>query len=356
MPAPYEAHRRQIELLLAAWGMPPANAARTAEVMAWADLHGIDSHGISMIPPYRDAHRAGRVRMDAAPRIERETPVSALIDGDGGLGYVPSRMAMEAAIERARGIGIGAVGVRNSGHVGACGFYAKMASDAGMIGFVTTATSTVQAAPTGSTQPILGTDPIAFAAPTGDDEPFLLDMATTTVAYGRVRNKANEGLLIPLGWVLTRDGVPSTDPHEIFGKGGTMTLLGGSPEGGSHKGYGLAVMVNILSSCLTGAALITDPGSAERQGGRDIGHFFLALRPTLFREEGAFEADVRRFRDTLRGATPMDAARPVQVAGDPERVKAAARQAGGIPVATNLLATVRAIAAESGVEWLLGDS
>ena len=352
--ASYDTHLAQIAAVLAAWAMPAGHAARTAEVMAWADLHGIDSHGISMLTIYDQRRRAGRLRMDAAPRLERETPVSALVDADGGLGHVPSRLAMETAIGKARAIGVGVVAVRNSAHFGACGFYAAMAAEAGMIGMVATSASGIQVAPTGGRQARLGTDPWAFAAPGKPGEPFLLDMATTTVAAGRIRNKANEGLPCPPGWVLTAEGQPSTDPLEASEKGGTMTSLGGSREGSSYKGYGLAGMVNILGSCLSGATLITDPMHTKKPQGQDIGHFFLALSPALFRPEADFRADVSSFCDALRATTPVDPAQPVQVAGDPERANAARRRRDGIPVGPKLSLKLRAIAEASGAPWLLG--
>ena len=355
MPAPYQTHRDQIEALLTAWGMPAGFASRTAEVMSWADLHGIDSHGISMIPAYYERHKTGRVNMRARPHVLQETPVSALLDGDGGLGHEPSRRAMEIAIGKAKGIGVGVVAVRNSSHFGACGFYAKMAADAGLIGMVATSAATIQVAPTGGAQARLGTDPWAFAAPGRAGEPFLLDMATTTVAAGRIRNKANEKLPAPPGWLLTKDGLPSTDPLEAVQKGGFLTSLGGSPEGSSYKGYGLSVMVNILGACLSGATLITDPMHTRKQQGMDIGHFFLALSPALFRAEGAFEADVATLCDALRATRPVDPAQPVMVAGDPERRNAARRMQEGIPVGPNLLAAIQGIAAESGVAWMLAE-
>ena len=282
--------------------------------------------------------------------------MAALIDADGGLGHEPSRQAMELAIVKAQAIGVGVVSVRNSAHFGACGFYARMAADAGLVGMVATSAAVTQVAPTGGARARLSTDPWAFAAPGRPGEPFLLDMATTTVAAGRIRNKANENLAAPPGWLLTRDGAPSTDPLEAAEKGGTLTSLGGSPEGGSHKGYGLAVMVNILASCLSGATLVTDPMHTRKPQGMDIGHFFLALRPTLFRAPGAFEADVADLCDALRATVPVDAAKPVMVAGDPERAAAARRRRDGIPVGRNLLAEVRGIAAECGVPWLLGET
>jgi LDH2 family malate/lactate/ureidoglycolate dehydrogenase len=352
MPAPYEIHRNQLELILRAWGMPEQTAASTAEIMSWADLHGIDTHGISMVPPYDERRRAGRIDMRAEPTVTRETPVSALIDGGGGLGHANARRAMELAIDKAKAVGIGVCAVRNSAHFGACGFYALMAVEAGLIGMVTTSASGIQVAPTFGAQARLGTDPIAFAAPGRPGEPFLLDMATTTVAAGKIRNKANENLPAPPGWLVTAEGKPSTDPREVS-KGGFMTPLGGTPEGSSHKGYGLSAMVNILSAALSGASMITDPLHTKRPGTMGIGHFLLALDPGLFRDAADFRADVAAFCDTLRATRPADASRPVLVAGDPERRTADQRRKTGIPVGPNLLAKVREVALASGAKWIM---
>ena len=353
MTAPYENHRRQLELILLAWGMKPINAAITAEIMAWADLHGIDSHGMSMIPAYDERRRNGKTPISAEPKVINDRAVAALIDGGGGLGHINSHAAMTLAISKARTTGVGIVGVRNSAHFGACGYYAKMAADAGFIGMVTTSASGIQVAPTFGAEAKYGTDPIAFAAPGRDGEPFLLDMATTTVAAGRIRNKANEGLPTPDGWVVDRDGKPSNDPL-IASKGGFLTPLGGSPDSSSYKGYGLAAMVNILSSALSGATMVTDPMHTKHPGSMGIGHFFLAIDTGLFRDQADFRQDVADFTDALRATRPADPARPVMVAGDPERRTAARRLQEGIPVGANLLAKVKAIAQASNAEWLLG--
>jgi len=354
MPASYETHRRQLELILNAWGMAPPAAASTAEIMSWADLHGIDTHGISMVPVYDQRRRDGKIDMKAEPVVSRETPVSALVDGQGGLGHSNARRAMDLAIAKAKTSGIGVAVVRNSAHFGACGFYALMAVEQGLIGMVTTSASGVQVAPTNGAEARLGTDPIAFAAPGKPGEPFLLDMATTTVAAGKIRNKANENLPAPAGWLVTKDGRPSTDPKEVS-KGGFMTPLGGTPEGSSHKGYGLGAMVNILSAALSGSTLITDPMHMKRPNTMDIGHFFLAMDPGMFRDPADFRADVAIFCDTLRATKPADPARPVMVAGDPERRIAAQRMKTGIPVGANLLAKVREVALASGAPWIIGN-
>ena len=354
MAAPYETHRQQLELILRAWGMPPVNAAITAEIMSYADLHGIDSHGISMIPSYDERRRAGKISMTAEPKIVHDRLVAALVDGGGGLGHLNSHVAMNLAVSKARTLGVGIVGVRNSAHFGACGYCARLAADAGFIGMVTTSAAGIQVAPTGGAEARYGTDPIAFAAPGRDGEPFLLDMATTTVAAGRIRNKANEGLPTPPGWVVTKDGAPSTDPLEASQKGGFLTPLGGTADGSSHKGYGLAAMVNILSSALSGATMVTDPAHTKAPGTMGIGHFFMAIDPGLFRDPAEFRAEVAAFCDSLRATRPSDPARPVMVAGDPERRNAALRRQSGIPVGPGLLAKVKAVAEAAGAPWLLG--
>ena len=353
MPASYAAHRAQLKAILLAWGMPEENAEITSEILSWADLHGVDSHGISMIPGYDGLRRSGRAKMDARPAVVKETPVSALVDGGGGLGHVPGHFAMSAAIRKARASGVGIAVVKHSAHFGAAGFYALMSARAGLVGMSCTSASGIQVAPTFGKQARLGTDPWSFAAPSADGVPFLLDMATTTVAAGRIRNKANEGLPTPDGWVLDAEGRPSNDPLVAKEKGGFLTSLGGSPENSSYKGYGLAVMVNILASCLSGATLITDPMHTKKPVGMDIGHFFMAIDPGLFREADDFHTDVATFMGALRGTTPVDPARPVMVAGDPQWKYAEVRMREGIPVGAGLLRQVRQIAQASAAEWVL---
>jgi LDH2 family malate/lactate/ureidoglycolate dehydrogenase len=354
MPAPYEKHRAQLKAILSAWGMPEESAEATADILGWADLHGVDSHGISMIPGYDRLRRSGRANMAARPRIIKETPISALVDGDGGLGHVPARFAMQVAIDKAKPSGMAITAVRNSAHFGATGYYTLMAAKEGLIGMACTSNSGAQVAPTFGKEAKLGTDPWSFAAPTADgDRPFLLDMATTTVAAGRIRNKDNEGLECPPGWVLDNQGRPSTDPREAREKGGFLTSLGGAPEGSSYKGYGLAVMVNILSACLPGATLITDLRAGKKPDRNGIGHCFIVIDPELFRDPDEFTADVTRLCDDLRATTPMDPAQPVMVAGDPQWNHAKKRLAEGVPVGAGLLNQIRQVAQACAAPWLL---
>lgn len=352
MPVAIETVKEQVGLILAAWGMKPDHVAACVEVMGYADLHGIDSHGCSMLTVYDAWRRQDMLTMDATVQVAKETPSAALLDGGGGLGYYPSVMAMEMAIAKARAHGIAAVGVRNSAHFGAAGYYTRMAALAGVIGFSCTSGSMPRTLPTFGAEPKYSTDPLSFAAPGNRNPPFLLDMATTTVAHGRIRNRANEGTALPPGWATDRQGIPTADA--AIGVDGYQLPLGGTPDGASHKGYGLAVMVNILASCMTGASLVTSEGHTRRTPGTmDIGHFFFAIDPALFRDPGAFEADLDAFTDSLRATRPVDPARPVMVAGDPERSTAERRLVSGIPVGAGLADKIRTIAEAASVPFLL---
>jgi len=350
---PKEAHFAQIAAILQGWGMPAANAAETAEILGWADLHGIDSHGMSMLPMYGNWARQGRLAMDAKPTIVRESPVSALVDAGNGLGHVPAAFGMRTAIAKAKTSGIGVVSVRNTAHFGACGYYGMQAAEAGLIGMITTSATNLLVAPTFGAEARLGTDPWCLVAPGEPGRPFMLDMATTTVAFGRVRNKVNENLPAPAGWVLDPAGLPSTDPRDPAERGGFLTSLGGSPENASYKGYGLAMMADILAAGLSGGSFPSDPGHGKGPT-TNLGHFFLALDPGLFRDAADFRADVARFAQSMRDTRPVDPARPVMVPGDPERATAAIRARDGIPVGAGLRAQIKALAEAAGADWLLG--
>ncbi len=356
---PAETCRAQIVSILSAWGMPAEAVRITAEVMVETDLSGVDSHGISMLMSYDESRRAGRLKLNARPRVVRENPVTALVDADAGLGHPASVMAMDLAIAKARAAGVGVVAVRNSHHFGAAGHYAAMASAAGLVGLVTSATRTIGVVPTRAAVPVLGTNPIAFAAPAQRNRSFLLDMATSTVAANKVKVYDLQGKQLPAGWVLDGEGRPITDPALAWDtvmkqpKGG-LTPVGGTPEMASHKGYGLGMMAHILGGVLSGASFSPIRVRSQRpQDPDDIGHFFMALDPKAFREEGAFERDLDDAIDVLHAAPPADPAKPVLVAGDPEAASRAQRLRDGIPIPATLAARLREVCARSGVPCLL---
>ena len=359
MHVPAATIHRQISVVLSAWGMPPDVVRTAADVMTDTDLAGIDSHGISMLMLYEEALGLEQLNPAPRPRVVRESPVTALIDGDAGLGHVAAVAGMELAIAKAKSAGVGIVCVRNSTHFGAAGYYAAMASRAGLLGMVTCTTRGNPVLPTRSAVPVLGTNPIAFAAPTHRNTPFLLDMSTSTVAQNKVKVFELQGRPLPPGWVLDEHGDPVTDSARAMDlvtvrHTGGMSALGGTAEMSSHKGYGLSVMVQILSATLAGGSFTPMRKRTQGRGDPDeIGHFLMALDPTAFRDEGEFEKDLDDVIDVLHDATPTNSDEPVLVAGEPEAIARVERARTGIPVPDALAERIRAICERAGAPFLL---
>ncbi len=334
----------QLVTVLGAWGMSAEHAAVTAQMMVETDLRGVDSHGISMLPTYDKEFRAGRLNMRPQWKVVRDRPSMARIDADRSLGHP---------------ISVGVVAVFNSHHFGAAGCYAKIAADRGVIGMVTSATRGVTLVPTFAAEPVMGTNPLAFAAPARRNAPFQLDMATTTVAAGKVKVYKLNHKPVPSGWVVDGDGRAVTDETEAFRHvferpEGGITPLGGGRELGGHKGYGLAVMVHILGGTLAGASFSPLRNRTQRDSDpHNIGHFFMAIDPGAFRDEGEFESDLDDVIDVLHGAKRADPAQPVLVAGDPERLTRAERLEQGVPIPDDLMEQLRGVAASAKVPFLL---
>jgi LDH2 family malate/lactate/ureidoglycolate dehydrogenase len=349
----------QLVSVFEAWGMSSEHAAVTARMMVETDLRGVDSHGISMLPTYDKEFRAGRLNMRPQWKVVRDRPSMARIDADRSLGHPVSAHAMGLAVDKCRATGVGVVAVFNSHHFGAAGCYAKIAADRGVIGMVTSATRGVTLVPTFAAEPIMGTNPLAFAAPARRNAPFQLDMATTTVAAGKVKVHKLNHKPVPSGWVVDGDGRAVTDETEAFRHvferpEGGITPLGGSRELGGHKGYGLAVMVHILGGTLAGASFSPLRNRTQRDSDpHNIGHFFMAIDPGAFRDEGEFESDLDDVIDVLHGAKRADPAQPVLVAGDPERLTRAERLEQGVPVPDDLMTQLRGVAAAAKVSFVL---
>ncbi len=350
---PAETIRRQLEAVFRKWGMVEEHIQTTVDVMVATDLSGVDSHGLGMLPSYADRRARGIVNDRPDIRIVREKPAVALIDADRSLGHPPAVKAMKLAIEKARKTGVAVVGVRNSNHFGAAGYYSRMAAEMGVIGMAMTNAPGPAMVPTFGRDAVLGTNPLAFAAPAEKNPPFALDMATTTVAVGKLNIARRLGKAIPAGWALNEDGQPETDGAAAFATR-RLTPLGGDRERGSHKGYGLATMVEILCAVLNGAW--SDSRDADGKPVRtkhDVGHFFLAIDPSTVRSDGEFEADLDRMIDMLHATPPVDPAQPVLVAGDPEVATRAERLRDGVPVAETLIEETRRVAEAAGAEFLL---
>ena len=320
-----------------AMGCSEAHAASAAQVLVSADLRGIDSHGVARLSGYVRLWEAKRVNASPDVKIIHETPSTAVVDGDQGLGLVVAPIAMKVAIEKARQVGTGWVSVCNSNHFGIAAYHAMMALEEDMIGMVMTNASAL-VAPTHSNERMLGTNPICVAVPGGEEPPFVADMATTTAANGKLEILQRKGLEAPLGWIQDKEGKTVTDAHALK-NGGALLPLGSDREHGSHKGYAWGAIVDIFSAVLSGAnygpwvppfpAYVPMP---ENQPGKGIGHFLGAMRIDAFRKKEDFKKDMDQWIRRFRQAKPIDENHPVIIPGDPEREMENVRRNVGIPL------------------------
>lgn len=349
---PAERLRRQSLEILTGWGMSPEHAAITADILLETDLRGIESHGISMLPLY-DAMRARKINLRPDIRIVKDTPVAALIDADNSIGHVPSKMAVDLVIAKAKAMGIAVATVRRSAHFGAAGCYSDLIARAGLIGIVTTSARGITMVPTFGTEPVFGTNPISVAAPAGRHPPFNLDMATTPVAMNKLRVYGLKGTPLPEGWAYDTEGKPERDGLRAY-QSRRMAPLGGTRETGGHKGYGLAMVVNILSATLPGTTF--QPLRVKREGADtpdNIGHFFLAIDPALFRDPAEFERDLEEMIDFLHGQTPADPGQPVLVPGDPEYAERDKRLRDGVPIPEAVAQQLKEVCLKANVAYVL---
>jgi L-2-hydroxycarboxylate dehydrogenase (NAD+) len=318
-------------------GCSQADAATATETLLSADLRGIDSHGIARLSGYVRLWEVKRVNATPAIRIIHETPSTAVVDGDSGLGLVVAPYAMKIAIEKAAKVGTGWVSVQNSNHFGIAAYHAMLALDHNMIGMAMTNASPL-VAPTFSIDKMLGTNPICVAAPAGKEPPFVADLATTTAANGKLEILQRKNLETPNGWVQDATGAASTDPH-ILKKGGALLPLGGDREHGSHKGYALGAIVDIFSALLSGAnyAPWVPPFPAyvpmpSQQPGKGIGHFLGAMRIDAFRPANEFKMAMDHWIQGFRSAKTVPGEEKVLIPGDPEREFDLERRSNGIPL------------------------
>jgi LDH2 family malate/lactate/ureidoglycolate dehydrogenase len=362
MRVPSTRIQEQLVSVFRAWGMSEEHAATTAEMMVETDLRGVDSHGISMLPTYDQEFRNGRLNMRPVFKTVRDAAAMALVDADASLGHPVSVHAMNLAVDKCLRSGVAVVSVVNSHHFGAAGCYSKIAADRGVIGMVTASTRGVTMVPTFAAEPVMGTNPLAFAAPARRNPSFQLDMATTTVAAGKVKVHKLNHKPLPSGWVVDGQGRPVTDEADAFGyvferPEGGISPVGGSRDMGSHKGYGLAVMVHILGGVLSGASFSPIRNRTQKSSDpHNIGHFFMAIDPRAFREEGAFESDLDQVIDVLHDAKRADPGQPVLVAGDPEMLTRRERLEAGVPIPDDLMDQLRAVASRASVPFLLSRS
>lgn len=315
-------------------GCPEEDASIASKALLSADLRGIDSHGVARLSGYVRLWEAGRINANPAIKVTYETPSTAVVDGDAGLGLVVAPFAMKIAIEKAKLAGTGWVVVNNSNHFGIAGYHAMMALDQDMIGMAMTNASAL-VAPTFSIERMLGTNPIAVAIPAGVQPPFVADFATTTAANGKLEILQRKNADTPLGWVQDQEGNESTDAN-ILRKAGALLPLGSDREHGSHKGYALGSIVDIFSGVLSGASFgpWAPPFPAyvpmpENQPGKGLGHFFGAMRIDAFRPAQNFKDQMDLWIERFRNAIPAPGHEKVLIPGDPEREMEAIRSTTG---------------------------
>ncbi|MDR1861272.1 MAG: Ldh family oxidoreductase [Bacteroidales bacterium] len=332
-----------------AMGSSAADAAIAADCLNQADLRGVDSHGVARLGGYVRLWEKGR--LNSCPHIMtvHETPSTATIDGDLGAGLAVAPYAMKVAIEKAQAVGTGWVAVRNSNHFGIAGFHAMLPLACDMIGIALTNASPL-VSPTFGKSRLLGTNPIAVAIPALNEPPLVIDMATTTVANGKLEVLQRAGKDAPEGWAQDKDGNPTTDAY-VLKKGGSMLPLGGDRLHGGHKGYCLGALVDIFSAVLPGAnygpwvppfVAFLDP--SNEQVGKGIGHFVGAMRIDAFRPAKEFKQHIDNWIRTFRNAQPVNPEQPVLIPGDPERLLTAERLKNGVPVQQSVIDDMKALA------------
>ncbi|MGH2608466.1 MAG: Ldh family oxidoreductase [Tepidiformaceae bacterium] len=338
---PVDGMRHSVEDMFMALGMPEADALQAADVLLYADIRGCESHGVSnMMRVYVRELQSGEINPTPEWRIIRDSRAAVSIDSDRGLGLVVGPPAMEVAIERAKAHGIGAVTVTNGRHYGAAAYHAHLAVPHDMIGLSMTAGG-VQVTPTWGAEPIIGLNPIGVAVPAGEEAPFVFDASMSSVAGNKIRLAQRLGVPVLPGWIAESDGAPimeeSAVPPEFL-----MLPAGGTREIGSHKGYGLAVMVEALTSLLAGGHC----GPFRRAG---IAHYFQAIDIDAFTEVAGFKRDFDEYLRALMNCTPAPGHDRVVYAGLVAAEEEADRRANGIPYHPEVVEWFQSTCGELGV-------
>lgn len=337
-------------------GCSKKDATIAADSLLIADLRGVDSHGVARLSGYVRLWEAKRIKAAPQIKIVHETPSTAVVDGDAGLGLVVAPFAMQVAIEKAKNVGTGWVSVKNSNHFGIAGSHAMIALQYDMIGMAMTNGSAL-VAPTFSIERMLGTNPIAVAIPAGNEQPFVADFATTTAANGKLEISQRKNENIPNGWVQTKTGEPSVNAGELK-NGGALLPLGGDREHGSHKGYALGSIVDIFSAVLSGAnygpwvppfpAYVPMP---ENMPGEGIGHFFGAMRIDAFRPAEEFKFHMDKWIKTFKSSKTAEGQKKVIIPGEPEVEFENERMKNGIPLLESVVEDLKTVGNKFGIRF-----
>lgn len=338
------------------FGVPDEEAATAAEVLARSDLRGIESHGVARLRTYFDMLGLGRINPKPTISIVRESPSTATVDGDNGLGLVVGPKANIIAMDKAETVGTGWVSVRNTNHYGIAGYYVLEALKRDLIGWSMT-NSTKLVAPLWGGERMLGTNPIAIAFPGKKEPPIVVDLATSAVAYGKVEIAKRAEKDIPEGWAVDSAGAMTADPNNMI-QGGALLPLGSTREMGGHKGYCLAAAVDILTSVLSGAnwGPFAPPFALRqeipaRSVGKGIGHFFGAMRISAFIDPDEFKMQIDDWISTFRATEPAPGTDGPLIPGDPEREAESIRAINGIPLLQPVIDDLRHISKATGIPF-----
>jgi L-2-hydroxycarboxylate dehydrogenase (NAD+) len=334
--------------------VPEDDARATADVLVSADLRGIDSHGIARLWRYVTGLKRGLIEANPDIKVVKETPTTLLLDAGNGLGQVAGVKAMKRCIEKALESGMAFVAVRNSNHYGIAGYYAMMALQHDMMGLSLTNSSPL-VVPTYGKEVMYGTNPIAFAVPTGEERPFVLDMATSVVPVGKIEVLRRKGEKIPPGWAVDSEGRLTDDPDLVV-KEGRLLPLGGTAEMRGYKGYGLGVSVDILCGLLSGAAYgpyITRWHMGGRNEPVRLGHFFGAIKIEAFRPIDEFKRDMDDMIRKLKESPKAEGENRIFIHGEKEYEMEDKRKSEGIPLHPKVADNLKEIGEELGVEYNL---
>ena len=339
-------------------GFTDADSQECAKVFLAAEIRGFATHGVIRLGDYYKLWEAGRINTTPNVKAVHETPSTAVVDGDGTIGMIPAKFSMELAIEKAKNVGTGWVATRNSCNFGIAGYYAMMALEHDMIGITMTNASPL-VAPTFSADALLGTNPIAIAIPAKHEPPFVADFATTPINRGKFTIAAKKGEKLGWGFAQDKSGDISNDPT-ILEKGGSMLPLGGDREHGSHKGYCLGAIVDILSAVLSGAnfgpfvpPMVSFLPVLDKKVGDGLGHFFGAMRIDAFQEADHFKTMMDEWITSIRNAKPAEGHDRIIIPGDPERESEARIMQEGISLIPQVEEDLKKIAERFGMEQLV---
>lgn len=327
--------------LLEKVGVPAGQAPEIAEAVVSADLRGVDSHGVLRLPAYIHKVMHGLMAPDTQPQVVQDFRATAILDGGGGFGQIAAARGMALALAKAKEYGVGIVGVRNANHFGIAAYYAMRALQHDAIGMVIS-NAAPSMAPFGGIDPIMGTNPLCVAIPTGADVSIVLDMATTQVARGKIRLAAEKGEPIPSGWAMDAQGQPTRDPKAALA--GTLLPIGGP------KGYGLSLVNDVLAGVLTGSPFGSSiPSVHDLTRASAVGFYLQAVDIQAFMPVETFYRQIQALIAEIKGTRRAAGVARIYLPGEPELDREKERLASGIPVAPPVLQSLRELAQQLGV-------